>query len=64
MNSVKILGNIFYISGFLLILAIILINPINLLIDILILIGFSLITLAFIIIFNFYEKRGKKHEKH
>ena len=56
MNTINILAIIYLISGYLLVLIIVLINPINILIDTLILFGFFLITLGFLILFRLINK--------
>ena len=60
MNSNNIFAIIFLISGFLLVLVLVFLNPISLLIDILMIFGFLLITLGFLKLFFTINKEINK----
>ena len=62
MNTIRILGITYLLSGFLLVVIMVLINPISLLVDTLVIFGFNLITLGFLIWFLSINKEVNNHE--
>jgi len=62
MRTIMILGILYLLSGFLFVLVMVLLNPIHIFIDTLVLIGFSIITICFLIFFLKINKEVKTNE--